>query len=184
MVMADRIVILNAGRIEQEGAPEDVYNNPVTPFVARFMGAENAIELPAELTADRIEIPAGPHNAAATLRPRTEAPDSVAWPVRTHTVTAYFRSEAAELVEPDQTRPNPRGQILLTGHVTHVSYPGGTWRHTVKVGEQDFHVDSSVRHDTSAPVLVRLPAEAVFVFPNEQPPQNREHEEKLEAQRA
>ena len=45
MVIADRIVILNRGRIEQQGRPEDIYNRPVSPFVARFMGAENMIEL-------------------------------------------------------------------------------------------------------------------------------------------
>ena len=67
MVMADRIVILNAGRIEQQGPPEEVYNRPETPFVAKFMGAENAIELPARVSADRIEIPAGPNNCAQWL---------------------------------------------------------------------------------------------------------------------
>ncbi len=42
MVMADRIVIMNAGRIEQQGPPEEVYNKPASPFVAAFMGAENS----------------------------------------------------------------------------------------------------------------------------------------------
>ncbi len=42
MVMADRIVILDAGHIAQQGAPEQVYNNPVSPFVAAFLGAGNS----------------------------------------------------------------------------------------------------------------------------------------------
>ena len=39
MTMASRIVILNAGRIEQVGAPLDLYQNPVNRFVAGFLGA-------------------------------------------------------------------------------------------------------------------------------------------------
>src|SRR3984957_18953659 len=39
MTLADRIVILNHGRIEQIGTPEDVYETPATAFVAAFIGA-------------------------------------------------------------------------------------------------------------------------------------------------
>ncbi len=36
--MADRIAVLNQGRIEQTGTPEEIYQRPATPFVADFMG--------------------------------------------------------------------------------------------------------------------------------------------------
>lgn len=39
--VADRIVILNQGRIEQIGTPEEVYDNPVNPFVYNFLGNVN-----------------------------------------------------------------------------------------------------------------------------------------------
>ncbi len=39
MTMADKIVVLNAGRIEQVGSPMDLYNAPVSPFVAGFIGS-------------------------------------------------------------------------------------------------------------------------------------------------
>ncbi|MGN7751172.1 ABC transporter ATP-binding protein [Sinorhizobium sp. 22678] len=39
MTMADKIVVLNSGRIEQVGAPLDLYNNPVNRFVAGFIGS-------------------------------------------------------------------------------------------------------------------------------------------------
>jgi ABC-type sugar transport system ATPase subunit len=39
MTMADQIVVMNAGRIEQVGAPMDLYNKPRTEFVAGFLGA-------------------------------------------------------------------------------------------------------------------------------------------------
>lgn len=39
MTMADKIVVLNAGRIEQIGSPHDIYHQPASVFVAGFMGA-------------------------------------------------------------------------------------------------------------------------------------------------
>lgn len=41
MEVADRIVVLNKGKIEQIGTPEEVYNNPATPFVYDFIGQVN-----------------------------------------------------------------------------------------------------------------------------------------------
>ena len=56
MVMADRIVILDRGRIAQIGTPEEVYNRPVSAFVAAFMGAENCFPLSVERTGDGLRI--------------------------------------------------------------------------------------------------------------------------------
>lgn len=41
LTIADRVGILNEGRVEQIGAPEEVFYKPATPFVARFVGVEN-----------------------------------------------------------------------------------------------------------------------------------------------
>jgi iron(III) transport system ATP-binding protein len=41
MAVSDRIIVMNAGRIEQQGAPRDLYERPATPFLARFMGESN-----------------------------------------------------------------------------------------------------------------------------------------------
>jgi iron(III) transport system ATP-binding protein len=45
MTMADRIVVMNAGRIEQIGRPEEVYERPNSAFVARFIGGSNVIKV-------------------------------------------------------------------------------------------------------------------------------------------
>lgn len=42
--VADRVVIMNAGRIEQMGSPRQVYDRPASEFVARFLGLPNLIE--------------------------------------------------------------------------------------------------------------------------------------------
>jgi len=39
--VADRIVLMNKGKVEQIGAPDDVYNNPASPFVYGFLGNVN-----------------------------------------------------------------------------------------------------------------------------------------------
>ncbi len=39
--VADRIVVMNEGRIEQIGTPDEVYNNPANPFVYNFLGSVN-----------------------------------------------------------------------------------------------------------------------------------------------
>ncbi len=59
MTMADRIVLLNAGRVEQEGTPEDIYRHPATTFVARFIGTPPMNLIPADSL----------HRAGAALPP-------------------------------------------------------------------------------------------------------------------
>jgi iron(III) transport system ATP-binding protein len=44
MTMADRIVVMNGGRIEQIGTPEDLFERPHSRFVARFIGGSNILE--------------------------------------------------------------------------------------------------------------------------------------------
>ena len=53
--LADRVVVMGAGRIEQVGAPDAIYDHPATPFVARFLGL--TVELPVRLRAGRAEAP-------------------------------------------------------------------------------------------------------------------------------
>ena len=43
LTMSDRIVVMNAGRVEQDGTPEDLYFRPETRFVAEFIGETNLI---------------------------------------------------------------------------------------------------------------------------------------------
>src|SRR6266404_3027300 len=57
MTLADRIVILNHGRIEQIGTPEEVYDTPATVFVAGFIGAPPMNLLPAEVLPDHSTRP-------------------------------------------------------------------------------------------------------------------------------
>ena len=43
LALADRIVVMNQGQIEQVGMPQEIYSHPATPFVAKFVGRSNLI---------------------------------------------------------------------------------------------------------------------------------------------
>ncbi|WP_372571845.1 sn-glycerol-3-phosphate ABC transporter ATP-binding protein UgpC [Ruegeria jejuensis] len=53
MTMADRIIVLNGGRIEQIGTPKEIYNAPASTFVASFMGAPPMNVLNATVGSDK-----------------------------------------------------------------------------------------------------------------------------------
>ena len=59
LALADGIIVMNGGRIEQAGAPREVFNAPQTEFVARFIGGHNVVKGDAgqvAVRADRIAI--------------------------------------------------------------------------------------------------------------------------------
>jgi iron(III) transport system ATP-binding protein len=43
LAVSDRIIVMNQGRVEQDGSPAEIFHRPRTAFVARFMGAENIV---------------------------------------------------------------------------------------------------------------------------------------------
>ncbi len=59
MALADQVVVMNHGRIEQTGSPREVFNAPRSEFVARFMGAHNVIASssgPIAVRSDRMQL--------------------------------------------------------------------------------------------------------------------------------
>jgi len=151
MVMADRIAILDAGRIAQLGAPEEVYNRPNSPFVASFMGAGNVLELVAKPADGGIQIQSGPHNEGVFVRD-----NSLAGPV-----VAHFRSEAARLGPADARADD---QLLLRGRIVQASYPGGFYRYAVAVGDNQFMVDDPRRLAVGEAVGIGLPVSSLHLF--------------------
>ncbi len=56
MTMADRIIVLNEGHIEQIGTPYEIYHNPASTFVASFMGAPPMNLIEAEVADQQVRI--------------------------------------------------------------------------------------------------------------------------------
>ncbi|MFN3520682.1 MAG: ABC transporter ATP-binding protein [Phenylobacterium sp.] len=80
MTLADRIVLLNAGHIEQVGTPTELYHRPATRFAAEFMGSPTMNILPVTLegdaavlsTGERVSLPAAAPGGKADLGVRPE----------------------------------------------------------------------------------------------------------------
>jgi sulfate transport system ATP-binding protein len=105
--LADRIAVMNKGRIEQVDTPEALYQHPATPFVCGFIGKVNKVPLSythGRLVACEWSLPDPP------------------WADRYGAATAYIRPEHLR-IEEDETRPawNARlRHIYLAGSVTHL----------------------------------------------------------------
>ena len=121
MSISDRIAIMHAGRIEQIGTPEDIYERPATRYVASFIGNPQIDLVPA-----RVEITAG-GPAARIERPSLEAADRAGplcrWP--------GDRMGHAPGACPAGGRRRRRGTVRLVqpvGPATHVTldWEGGT----------------------------------------------------------
>ena len=69
LTMSDRIAVMNRGRVEQVGAPEEVYERPTTTFVAGFIGVSNL--MPATVVeSGEVQLDSGPRVDARTRRVR------------------------------------------------------------------------------------------------------------------
>ena len=165
MSMADRMVILDAGRIAQVGTPEEVYQRPASAFVAAFMGAENAYPVNVRRENGAVLV-SGTHLAAEARLPFAASLEEsgVHCPAGRGgggPMVARFRSEAAALVETDRL---PEAHLALSGTVTRQSYLGNNYRHSVRVGEHEFLVDHPRRIAADRTVAICIPAGALNLF--------------------
>jgi sulfate transport system ATP-binding protein len=99
MEVADRIVVMNEGRIEQVGAPDEVYDHPASPFVLQFLGDVNLFHgrtehSPGGAVAGEDVVYVRPHELEILAEP--PADDTAAWGAtlsQTLTVGANTRVE-------------------------------------------------------------------------------------------
>ncbi|SCL17337.1 iron(III) transport system ATP-binding protein [Micromonospora pallida] len=62
MAMSDRIAVMQSGRVQQIGAPQEIYHRPANAFVARFIGRSNVLDLPVVGAAEQtvtVRLPGG-----------------------------------------------------------------------------------------------------------------------------
>jgi ABC-type Fe3+/spermidine/putrescine transport system ATPase subunit len=132
--LADRVVLMREGRVVQVGTPEDVYNQPVSVWVARFLGMTNLIDA-------RILGPGRVETSLGVLEIQDSEPES--WNLGS--VKLLIRPEAAH---PDADRTGPN---LFSGVVVERSFRGDRYRLRVR------HA-SGVEMTFSFPASVALPA--------------------------
>jgi putative spermidine/putrescine transport system ATP-binding protein len=134
--ISDRIVVMNAGRIEQIGTQTDIYLRPRTPYVAEFIGANNG--LPGTVTGHegdgddaRILVQAGNHALRCRGRDGYAPGDAV---------VAYVRPEDIEILDGSSDR---RFENVLEGTIDRVIFEGPTAQLRVDVDGRELRVDVS-----------------------------------------
>ena len=166
LAMADRIVVMNHGVIEQVGAPTEVYRHPKTLFVADFIGETN--QFAATVLADRKVALAGTELACAP-HASTAGADAVAV---IRPVDVIPHGDGARSPDAPDVVGTPENLIDVT--VEQMEFLGSFWRcHVVspRFGTKrlvaDFSINSVRRLniETGGAMQVELPQNRLLVFP-------------------
>jgi len=110
--LADRIILLNAGQVEQIGSPQELYCQPVSLFSARFLGLVNL--LPGRVL----------HQDSRRI---------VETPIGRLPAGNQDPGEVTLLIRPDQMRADDRGPSRLAGKVQEISFRGSMIRAIIEV---------------------------------------------------
>ncbi|MGH8714481.1 MAG: ABC transporter ATP-binding protein [Casimicrobiaceae bacterium] len=143
LTLSDRIAVIDAGRIVQVGAPEDIFHRPTSAFVAGFMGADNSLEVALRGDGALVAAPTGDPNGR--------------W-------RAHFRSDAAQLVPPADA-PSGGDGLIVAGRVVQAVYVGHGYRYRVQIDGGDVWVHAPDRMPEGAPACVVVPRPALLLFP-------------------
>jgi ABC-type Fe3+/spermidine/putrescine transport system ATPase subunit len=147
LTMSDRVAVLQSGRLAQLGRPRDIYERPISSFVARFLGDANFIE--ATVIGSRsglVEV-----ETAAGRRLLACAPEVM---LSAGKAKVMARPEALELVPRDRSpapySPNPTSR--LPGRIVREAFVGGFHRYWLKSDGLELcaKVPSSARHPALA----------------------------------
>lgn len=161
MVMADKIVILDAGRVAQVGAPEEIHNHPNSPFVASFIGVGNVVRLRASRRGTLIAIAPEEFSAGGEIDAARLSADDLEALGDATPVAVHFRNEDARLCPPDAAPP---AGLVLRGRITQRSYPGGFYRYVVRVGDRQYLVDDPGKFPVGEAIGIALPDAALHLF--------------------
>jgi len=140
LMLADRIAVIDAGRVVQFGPPEEVFHRPGSAFVAGFMGADNALPM--------VRLPDG-----RLLLSREGGGEPV---------TAHFRSDSARV-----NAPGTSDDLRFEGKIAQAVYVGQGYRYRVRVADgADVWALADARIEEGTPVTVAVPHEALLLFAN------------------
>jgi len=143
LTLADRIAVIDAGRVVQVGAPEEIFHRPESAFVAGFMGADNALDL----------TQAGDGTLAA----------AVAGTPAEARLRAHFRSDAARLAPAAEVHATDA--LILNGIVSQTVYVGQGYRYRVRTDGAEIWVNAQERYAEGTAASVVVPRAALLLFP-------------------
>ena len=148
--IADRIVLLNAGRVAQIATPQQLYRNPASAFVARFLGFENL--LPARV------IRSGRRSWLETPIGKFPSPVRVS-------------GDVTVLLRPDAIRLGRKGTVRLKGKLVKKQFHGQKLQARIDIGKTKLVIDlpsDAELPPNGKPVAISFnPKEAMQVFAHE-----------------
>ena len=145
--VADKVVVMNEGRIEQVGSPDEVYNHPATPFVYKFLGNVNLFhgrldEGKPYIHNGRVEDPAN----------RQSGPQSTLFYVRPHGLEIYRHANGGSHFRARIKHINSAGPLVKVeaiaewGDPVHVEMPQDRFRDLqLTKGESVFIIPKDVK---------------------------------------
>jgi putative spermidine/putrescine transport system ATP-binding protein len=165
LAMSDQIIVMSEGRVEQIGAPEEVYNTPATEFVAQFLGASNLLS--AKCTAVeggeiQLDLPSFPRIVIPGERaPGVAGPGPVRLVIRAEKLHLQPAGSAAE------------GMLSVDAIVDNVDYQGQSARYFLRVGDHQMQAINMIEDHpfaAGAKVALRFRAKDCAALPVESNP--------------
>jgi spermidine/putrescine transport system ATP-binding protein len=159
LTMSDRLAVMNGGHIEQVGAPQDVYEDPETLYVADFLGVSNLMQATI--------VSAGTsacHVALDGYELETRGTDRDA----TGEAKIVIRPERIELEE----HGSPSGPNRIPGMVERVVYVGSAIQVIVRAATGEAlqalvqNTGGGIPYEQGTPVQLHLPVDALRVLPS------------------
>ncbi len=157
--MADRIVVMNHGIIEQVGSPTEIYREPKSLFVADFIGETNQIRsiiaAPDSLTIGKAALKSDPHGLAQGQQ-----------------VVVTIRPEDIVPHDPSH-RQAESDHSALAVTVGEMEFLGSFWRSRLtgaELGDEELYADFSINAvrrlslEAGAPLTIELPADRLIAF--------------------
>lgn len=117
LTMSDRVALMNHGKIEQIGSPQDLYERPINRFVAEFIGESNIV-------LGRLE---GNGCLGRSLETRFTGDTGFVTTVLMKPENAFWRGRCALMIRPEKVRVFPAGGSTPTansGHIRAAAYAG------------------------------------------------------------
>lgn len=128
--IADRVVLMRSGLVEQIGTPQDIYRHPISPFIARFLEFSNLF--PGKVV----------HHGNVTL---------ISSDIGEFPIDDTYQGEVTVLIRPDRAILDSNEPITLEGMIIEKSFRGSLQRVTLKVNNNMLKFDF--------PSTVQLPDE-------------------------
>jgi ABC-type Fe3+/spermidine/putrescine transport system ATPase subunit len=127
LTMSDRVVVLNKGKIEQVGTPEEVYEQPASRFVAEFIGRANFLPAKVEFTAGGQSGLTLSQGSTISIPRQLPPGKRVTLMIRPHRIRTGMSDESD----------------VVRGRVTNVVYLGDLIQYEVSVGDAQLLVELS-----------------------------------------